>query len=87
MIHRGHVSDVAARRGARFRVGSRAVDLAERINAAADALTNAQNQADRDSAKAKLEALQQVQAALHAEIAQAKATAARAERLRSPNVP
>jgi hypothetical protein len=65
---------------------NRDIELAERIGAAADALANAQNQADRDSAKAKLDALQQAQASLHAEVAAARTAAARAERLKGVKI-
>src|SRR5207253_19497 len=54
--------------------------LSQRMTAAVDAVANAQNQADRDSATAALKTLRAEQADLEQRIAQAKAKSAKAER-------
>ena len=60
--------------------------LAQRMGAAVDALANAQNDADRESAKAALQSLQKEKAELDTRIAEAKAKAARAERLKGVKI-
>ncbi len=57
-----------------------------RVNAAVSAVVDAQTQADRDAATAKLAALRKEKLELEARLAQAKAEAARAERLRGVSI-
>jgi len=58
----------------------------ERLAGAVDAVVNAQNDADRAAAKAKLEALQKEKADLEAHVAAAKAAADRAERTKGVTI-
>ena len=60
--------------------------LAQRVDAAVDALANAQNDADRQSASAALKALQTERAEFEARMGEAKAKAARAERMRGVKI-
>jgi TolA-binding protein len=60
--------------------------LIQRVNAAIDAVANAQNDNDRASARAALLRLQREKAEIEARIAEAKAAAARAERLKGVKI-
>lgn len=61
-------------------------DLSNRLTKAVDDVVNAQNDADRAAAKAKLEALQKEKADIETRIAAAKAAAAKAERAKGVKV-
>jgi phage-related minor tail protein len=63
-----------------------ATDLQKKVTDATDAIVGAQNQADRDAAKARLDQLQKEKAELDARVAEAKAAAARAERLKGVKI-
>ncbi|MFT3699308.1 MAG: hypothetical protein QM831_39535 [Kofleriaceae bacterium] len=56
------------------------IDLGKRVDKATDALAAAQNDADRQAARAKLDQLRKERADMEERIAQAKAAAAKAER-------
>ena len=60
--------------------------LDDKVSQAVTAVVEAQNDADRAAAKAKLSALQREKADLEAQVAAAKAAAARAERMKGVHV-
>jgi len=62
-------------------------DLATRVDAAVDAVVKAQTDTDRAAAKAKLAELQKQKADMEAGIAEARALATRAERMKGVKIP
>ncbi len=62
------------------------LDLGKRVDKATDALASAQNDADRQSARGKLEQLRKERAEMEQHIADAKAAAAKAERNKGVHV-
>jgi len=60
--------------------------LSAKVDIAVNALASAQNQADRDNAKAKLDELRKERAEIDARMAEARAKAARAERVKGNKV-
>jgi hypothetical protein len=78
--------DAKAAQDAVERLQHEADDLQQRLYAATDALSSAQNEADRTSASAKLSQLRRERFELEARIAEAKARAARAERLKGVKI-
>lgn len=62
------------------------IDLAKRVDQATDALAAAQNDADRQAARAKLDQLRKERAEMEQHIADAKAAAAKAERAKGVHV-
>jgi hypothetical protein len=60
--------------------------MSKKVDTAVDALASAQSQADRDSAKAKLDQLRREKYEMDQRIAEAKAKAARAERLKGVKI-
>jgi colicin import membrane protein len=62
------------------------IDLGHRVDQATDALASAQNDADRQSARSKLDQLRKERAEMEQHIADAKAAAAKAERAKGVHV-
>ena len=68
------------------RLAADLADLDKKLGAAVDNVVAAQSEADRANAKAKLEQLRKEKAEMEGRIAQAKAAAARAERLKGAKI-
>jgi hypothetical protein len=80
------VQEAKAAQDAVERLQRDADDLAKRVDGAVQDLAGAQNQADRDAAKVKLDALRTEKADLEQRIAEARAKAERAERLKGVKI-
>jgi uncharacterized protein HemX len=68
------------------RLEKESAEMQKNLDSATDLLATAQTQADRDAANAKLSALRKQRAEMEARIAEAKAKAARAERLKGVKI-
>lgn len=80
------VAEARAAEEAVVRLQAEAEAMMNRLDEAVNALASAQNQADRDAAKAKLDQLRREKTEMEARIAEARAQAARAERLKGVKI-